>query len=155
MYWNDVLWRCITRYWISSLYSDLNSLSNIFWQHFAKIETSYWRLEKCLGKTDRWCFWNYSSLLRVSISWEFNKELLLSDIYDSTFFLVSMQTPLSPDKVFALPKINFQQKCNVLLCAVWKYQTDYANADLGELSFELDLETNLNISHNGISERFR
>lgn len=88
-------------------------------------------------------------------SWEFNKELLLSDIYHSTFFLVSMQIPLSPDKLIALSKINFQQKFKALLCVVWRHQTDYANTNLGELALELDLETSLNISHNGVLERFR
>lgn len=41
---------------------------------------------------------------------------LESEYFMSTFFLVSTQTPLSPDKLVALSKISFQQKCNVLIC---------------------------------------
>lgn len=41
------------------------------------------------------------------------------------------------------------------VCVVWTYQACYANANLGDLALELRLENNLNISHNGVPERFR
>jgi len=81
-------------------------------------------------------------MIPFSEEWLFH-ETSIKNFYFLMFIIApsskSVCSLLSPDKLVALSKINFQQKFNVLLCVVGRYQTDYANTNLGESALQLDL----------------